>query len=65
MPQSQSTYRGYIIGMQSRGCIWLISVSPTTPDLPILRRYSFEATAQSEIEAMAEAKGRVDRVLSR
>ena len=26
MPQSQSMYRGYIIGMQSRGRIWLISV---------------------------------------
>jgi hypothetical protein len=64
MPQNESQYRGYIIGMERKGSIWLINVSPTRPDLPILHRCLFERIAQSEVDAMAEAKGRVDRVLA-
>jgi hypothetical protein len=41
----------------------LVSVSPITPDLPILRQYLFESAAQSELEAVAEAKAHVDKVL--
>jgi len=64
MPQPESKYRGYIIGLERRSRIWLVSVSPATPDLPITQRYSFEAAAQSAMGAMAEAKSWVDRVLS-
>jgi len=44
----QSTYRGYIIGVERKTSIWLITVSPKTPDLPILHRYSTETRAQSK-----------------
>jgi hypothetical protein len=60
----QSTYRGYIIGVKRKRSIWLITVSPKTPDLPILHRYSTETRAQSETDAIAQAKGRVDRQLA-
>jgi len=60
----QSTYRGYIIGVKRKRSIWLITVSPKTPDLPILHRYSTETRAQSERDAIAQAKGRVDRLLA-
>ena len=29
----QSTYRGYIIGVERKTSIWLITVSPKTPDV--------------------------------
>ncbi len=35
----QSTYRGYIIGVERKGSIWLTTASPKTPDLPILDCY--------------------------
>jgi hypothetical protein len=60
----QSTYRGYTIGVERNGGIWLITTSPKTPDLPILHRHSSETRAQSEIDAISEAKGRVDRLLA-
>jgi hypothetical protein len=60
----QSTYRGYTIGVERNGGIWLITTSPKTPDLPILYRHSSETRAQSEIDAISEAKGRVDRLLA-
>jgi len=41
----QSTYRGYIIGVERKTSIWLITVSPKTPDLPILDRYSTDEGA--------------------
>jgi hypothetical protein len=49
--------------VECKGATWLISVSPLTPGVPILRRNAFEANSRSEIEAMAGAKGSVDRVL--
>jgi len=60
----QSTYRGYTIGVECKGSIWLITASPKTADLPILHCYCSKATAQSETDAIAEAKYRVDRVLA-
>jgi hypothetical protein len=60
----QSTYRGYIIGVERKGSIWLTTASPKTPDLPILDCYGSKATAQSETDAIAEAKYRVDSVLA-
>jgi hypothetical protein len=64
MPQSLYRYRGYLVDLQPRQGHILISVSPETPDLPILHRCLFEITAQSETEAIAEARTRVDRALS-
>ena len=60
----RSTYRGYTIGVECNGSIWLITASPKTPDLPILGCYCSKATAQSETDVIAEAKYRVDRVLA-
>ena len=60
----QSIYRGYTIGLERQGSIWFITASPKTFDLPILRCYCSKATAQSETDAIAEAKYRVDRVLA-
>jgi hypothetical protein len=62
MPQSTYRYRGYLVGLQRRQGHILVAVSPETPDLPILHRCMFEIAARSEIEAMAEARNRVDRV---
>jgi hypothetical protein len=64
MPQPTYQYRGYIVGLHPEHGPMLVSVSPTTPDLPILRRYLFEIAAQTELEAMAEAKARVDKILA-
>ena len=65
-PQShnQSTYRGYVIGAERKSGVWFIMASPKTPDLPILNCYCSKASAQSEADAMAEAKWRVDKVLA-
>ena len=57
-------YRGYLVGWERRNGLLLVSVSPATPDIPILPRYFFQTTAQSEAEALAEAKSSVDRVLA-
>jgi hypothetical protein len=59
-----STYRGYTIGVQQQeGSIWCVTVSPKTPDLPILNCYCTKARLQSEADAIGEAKSRVDKVL--
>jgi len=60
----QSTYRGYTIGLEQTGSVWFITVSPKTPDLPILRCYCTKAILKSEADAIAEAKSRVDSVLA-
>lgn len=49
-------HRGYLVGFERNNGRLLVSVFPKTPDLPILRRYSFESAGQSEGEALAEAK---------
>lgn len=66
MPQPKSIcrYRGYIIGVEHRNGFLLVTTSPAAPELPILHRYSLELTAQSETEAMIEAKCRIDLLLS-
>ena len=65
IPKREADYRGYKIKMQRRDLCWIVSVSPTRPELPILERYSFPTFTQSAREAIAQAKRRVDRVLSR
>ena len=63
MLRNQSTYRGYAITVEHKSGVWFITASPKTSDLPILRCYFSKAT-QSEADAMAEAKYRVDKVLA-
>jgi hypothetical protein len=60
----QSSYRGYTIGVEQKGSIWFITIYPKTPDLPILHCYCSKARLQSEADAIAEAKSRVDRALA-
>jgi len=64
MLSHQTSYRGYAIGLQQKGSIWFITVTPMTPDLPLLRRYCTQALLKCEADAVAEAKSRVDRVLT-
>jgi hypothetical protein len=64
MLRNQSTYRGYAITVEHKSGVWFITASPKTSDLPILRCYFSKARAQSEADAMAEAKYRVDKVLA-
>ena len=59
----QSTYRGYTIGLEQKASVWFITVSPRTPDLPILLRYCTKVI-KSEADAITEAKSRVDKVLA-
>jgi len=56
--QRQARYRGYDILMQRRG--WVVTMKPSRPELPVFRRYSFQTATQSEREALAQAKRRVD-----
>jgi len=64
MPQVTCHYRGYLVRLVHGDGILLLSVSPETPDLPILHRCLFEARTQSEADALSEARYRVDRVLA-
>jgi hypothetical protein len=63
MRQSTYQYRGYRVGLQQKHSHILVCVSPETSDLPILPRCMFEIAAQSEIEAIAEAKRRGSRAI--
>jgi hypothetical protein len=57
-------YRGYQIEMAKTAGYWTVSIHPTRADLPILRQHSFRPLAIPEMEALAQAKRWVDRVLS-
>jgi hypothetical protein len=59
----RAQYRGYKIEGEPLGLTWHVSVSPTTPDLPILGHHSFLALTWVWTEAIAEARRRIDRLL--
>jgi hypothetical protein len=61
--QRQARYRGYDILMQRRDLYWMVTMKPSRPELPVFQRYSFQTATQSEREALAQAKRRVDHVL--
>ena len=61
--QRQSRYRGYDIKMERRDLCWMVTMKPCASDLPEFRRYSFQTATQSEREALAQAKQRVDNAL--
>jgi hypothetical protein len=61
--QREARYRGYDILMQRRDLCWMVTMKPSRPELPEFQRYSFQTATQSEREALAQAKRRVDHAL--
>jgi hypothetical protein len=61
--QRQTRYRGYDILMQRRDLCWMVTMKPSRPELPVFQRYSFQTATQSEREALAQARRRVDHAL--
>jgi hypothetical protein len=57
-------YRGYEIVPRRQWSRWCVSVYPTRPDLPILSRSTLSALMSRREEALAEARKRIDRILS-
>jgi hypothetical protein len=57
-------YRGYEIVPRREWSQWCVSVSPTRPDLPILSRFTLSILMPRKEEALAEARKRIDSVLS-
>jgi hypothetical protein len=62
--QRQSRYRGYYIKMERRDLCWMATMRPSEPELPMFQRCSFQTATQSEREALAQAKRRVDHALA-
>jgi hypothetical protein len=62
-PQRQARYC-YDILMQRRDLCWMVTMKPSRPELPVFQRYSFQTATQSEREALAQAKRRVDHALA-
>jgi hypothetical protein len=58
-------YRGYEIQLVREGRIWVVTIHPTRPDLPILRQFRFRPEPFPEGALLKEAKRRVDRLLAR
>ena len=56
----QVRYRGYDILMQRCDLCWMVTMKPSRPELPVFQWYSFQTATQSEREALAQAKRRVD-----
>jgi hypothetical protein len=57
-------YRGYDIVPRRQWSQWCVSVYPTRADLPILSRSTLRSLTPRKEEALAEARKRIDRVLS-
>ena len=64
MPTNLITYRGYGIDVFGKGTYWRLRASPRTPDLPILKHNVFASDAMSEDLALADAKHRIDLLLT-
>src|SRR5262249_3680486 len=61
---NRSEYRGYRIEMKTIDDHWMVSVFPTRANLPWLRSVPFHQFPRPQTEVLAEAKRRIDRVLS-
>ena len=59
----QARYRGYDIFLRRRDLCWMVTIRPSHPELPVFRRHPFQTATQSEREALAQAKRRVDDAL--
>jgi hypothetical protein len=63
MQERETEYRGYKIEAQPNGDDWLLAVSPTRPELPIMRRHSFRASVSSLEDAVSQAQRRIDLLM--
>lgn len=63
MSSDKSRYRGYEIRLRQEWSNWCASVQPTTAELPMLGLSPLNTLSPSPEEALASAKGYVDRVL--
>jgi len=59
----QTEYRGYRIKAERDGRAWRVAVSPQHPDLPLMRKPSFEIRATSVDEAISNIRTRIDLLL--
>jgi hypothetical protein len=57
-------YRGYDIVPRRQWSQWCVSVYATRADLPLLSRSTLRTLAPRKEDALAEAKERIDHVLS-
>ena len=64
MRTNLTTYRGYGIDVFGKGICWRYRASPRTTDLPILKHNVFASDAMSEDLALADAKHRIDVLLT-
>jgi hypothetical protein len=60
----RAQYRGYDIKMERRDLCWFVTMKPSRPQARMVQRYSFKTATQSEREALAQAKRRVDQALA-
>jgi hypothetical protein len=63
MSQRTEHYRGYNIGGNAQGRGWSVEVHPNASDLPILRNAVFRVIHPSWMEAVGEARLRIDAML--
>jgi hypothetical protein len=57
-------YRGYQIEPRREWSNWCVSIHPTRSDLPILSQSTLQSLTPQKDEALADAKQRIDRILS-
>jgi hypothetical protein len=57
-------YRGYEIVPQRQWARWCASIYPTRADLPLIPRSTLRTLAPRKEGAVAEAKQKIDRVLT-
>jgi hypothetical protein len=62
--QHQARYRGYDIKLERRDLCWTVIMKPSRTDLPVVQRYAFKTATQSQREALAQARQRVDNALA-
>ena len=61
--KASSAVRGYDILMQRLDLCWMVTIKPSRSELPVFKRYAFQTATQSEREALALAKRRIDQAL--
>ena len=65
MDEVQFSYRGYLICIERGWSGRFLTISPTSPELPILGRNSRFLFGASNDEAIGEAQIRIDALLKR
>ena len=64
MAPRETPYRGYRITAERIDHYWRLSVHPTGADLPIMSQHTFTVPDPTLQTAVAEAKRRIDRLLT-